>query len=776
MTASTSSTPAELARAIKQRWRKGEVPDAADALAGNSELRAFKAETLDLIYEEFWLRRANGERVDPEEFCAEYGARFPHWAKSIRVLVFSDAMLGCSPSVCDDIETLEESPEVCWPPTGTQLGRFKLIRVLGKGLFSCVYLATEESAGNRPVAVKISVEGGTDEAHTLGRLNHDHVVPILWADIDPATKMHVVCMPFLGSTTLEDVLFAAYPRLQGPPPVRATVITDAIRRTIRADDPPPDRLLAGPDLSRLSFVDGILRLAESLAKTLAFLHQQKLAHSDLKPSNILLTPSGQPLLLDFNLSISTRNSGVLVGGTPRYMPPEQLAACLEQRPLPVEAACRAELYSLAVILYELLTGRHPLEEVQPVGLKKNKLVRWFLDRLGQGRFRPLRELNPAVPRRIAELIDRCLSLNPEDRPVGMTVLAAELHHRRRRLLQPVLLATGSVLLLVGSALAIFSAAKPPIPAAVHRAAGRDDLEQGWQLARAGKNDEAAELLLKADQRLTSAIDAHVRLAGVNHGPWQDYLARGRAKMLLGQLGEEYRTNFTEAQLLFLEADRLVERLPPDQRPSMTQRAALWACLSYCYSRQGACSPAGFYGEKALEAGPRSAALLNNVGHAYMMRANVDRARRHLTEARRRDPNLLPALLNETHLALQCCLLALQAKPQVARQVKLPRWVFHQLNETIPRQVKNGNAKPAYLYAVAASVSVRIHEKESARRYLEQALRLGADIRHLANDPKIQQDRLLFDWLGSPEAKRLSCPLETSSLNFCLLDSLTAALP
>src|SRR6202023_2202391 len=119
---------------------------------------------------------------------------------------------------------------------------------------------------------------------------------------------------------------------------------------------------------------------------------------------------------------------------------------------------------------------------------------------------PLRELNPAVPRRIAELLDRCLSLDPKARPAGTRALVAALRRQRQRLLQP------------------------------------------------------------ADQRFAHAIDAHIRQAGVKHGQWRDYAGRGRAKMLLGDFGEDYQTCFTEAQSLFLEVNQILANLRADERP------------------------------------------------------------------------------------------------------------------------------------------------------------------------------------------------------------------
>ena len=79
-----------------------------------------------------------------------------------------------------------------------------------------------------------------------------------------------------------------------------------------------------PCLQQGTYVDGVVHLVAQLAEALQHTHQAGICHRDLKPSNVLLTPSGCPMLLDFNLSSDTQLEQTFVGGTLPYMAPEDL--------------------------------------------------------------------------------------------------------------------------------------------------------------------------------------------------------------------------------------------------------------------------------------------------------------------------------------------------------------------------------------------------------------------------------------------------------------------
>ena len=176
-------------------------------------------------------------------------------------------------------------------------------------------------------------------------------------------------------------------------------------------------------LPSLSYVDGILWLAMLLADGLAHAHGQGIVHRDLKPANILLTDRGQPMLLDFNLSeddkLHQSAAAARVGGTLPYMAPEQLSAFLDGKRHGDE---RSDIYSLGIILYELLTARYVVEN-------RDDSIQNLLRELIGGRGRPpsLRQWNPAVSPGAESIVHHCLELEPSRRYQSVHALSDDLH-------------------------------------------------------------------------------------------------------------------------------------------------------------------------------------------------------------------------------------------------------------------------------------------------------------------------------------------------------------
>src|SRR4029077_12001192 len=236
---------------------------------------------------------------------------------------------------------------------------FRVVRELGRGAFARVYLATEPALGGRSVVLKIGMRG-TAEAEILGRLRHDNIVPVYAMRQDMLTGMTVVCMPYLGATTLADVLEYAFAR-PGMPANAAILLQAAKPKAEEEESLGP--LKPSPILRSGTYVEGVLDMGVQLAEALAFVHERKIYHRDLKPTNVLVRPDGRPMLLDFNLSFDEQAQQQTLGGTLIYMAPEMLRVIEEKNAGPCLLDGRSDLYSLGVILYEMLSGEHPFEEV-----------------------------------------------------------------------------------------------------------------------------------------------------------------------------------------------------------------------------------------------------------------------------------------------------------------------------------------------------------------------------------------------------------------------------
>src|SRR5262245_13056106 len=249
-----------------------------------------RSAVLNAAYDEYCRRRDGGEALDPDEFCA----RFPNFRTSLHGLLRAHQFFQENPELVAQLGPAQ------WPEVGGTFLGFALRHELGRGTFARVFLAAETALGDRPVAVKVSQHGGV-EAETLGRLRHPNIVPVHSVQEDPVTSLTAVCMPYLGSATLCDVLDYA----DASPAGRhwAAGILRVVLNAGPAEEAPEASGRAPAVLRYGTFVDGVLHLAVQLADALAFVHGRGFCHGDLKPSNVLLSPDGRPMLLDFNLSV-----------------------------------------------------------------------------------------------------------------------------------------------------------------------------------------------------------------------------------------------------------------------------------------------------------------------------------------------------------------------------------------------------------------------------------------------------------------------------------------
>ena len=398
-----------------------------------------------------WSTSAPGSAAAPAVgvLPREQGSGAESWGESRRddqaVRLFHE------PYSCDS-EALRRLTDglTALPKVGDDFAGFRLIGELGSGAFGRVYLARQGDLADRPVALKVST-GCFAESQKLARLQHTYIVPVY--SFHRAGDLQAVCMPYFGATTLAGVLADLGQRQTLPASGKGLVSTLNSRRNrsgvrpavapaapvapSRIVESRPEPAADGPAtlttlrmLEGLTYVEAVLWIGGRLAEGLAHAHDRGVLHRDLKPANVLLTDEGQPMLLDFNLSEDIQAAGAAgahVGGTLPYMAPEHLTA-YQGRPAVVDA--RSDLYSLGVLLYELLTGRCPFEK--PGGPLESVLPLMIQDRL-----RPppsVRSLNPGATPAVDSILRRCLAPDPARRYQTARELQEDLD--RQRLHQP----------------------------------------------------------------------------------------------------------------------------------------------------------------------------------------------------------------------------------------------------------------------------------------------------------------------------------------------------
>jgi serine/threonine protein kinase len=268
-----------------------------------------------------------------------------------------------------------------------KLGRYEVVRELGKGAMGIVYLAKDPLIG-RLVALKtIRPAAGADddetkefqqrfvrEAQAAGILNHPAIVTVHDIGQDEGSGVSFIAMEYVEGSNLKEVL------AQGRP---------------------------------LTF-DDIGEIVAQIADALDFAHSKGIVHRDVKPANIILLEGNRAKIMDFGIAKIASGAANLTTtgqflGTPNYMAPEQIKGA------PVDG--RTDIFSLGICLYECLTRRKPFggDSLTSISYK-----------IVHEPFPPLHEINPQIPDGYEDVVTLCLAKDPAKRYQRAKDMAAAL--------------------------------------------------------------------------------------------------------------------------------------------------------------------------------------------------------------------------------------------------------------------------------------------------------------------------------------------------------------
>ncbi len=258
--------------------------------------------------------------------------------------------------------------------TGKTLGNYQIIERVGKGGMATVYKAYQPAL-DRQVAVKVIheqlasedieyVKRFQREAKVVASLRHPNIVQVF--DYGVENNLPYMVMEYLDGHTLKAELQALAAKGQPMP------------------------------------FDEVRRIFEAVASAVAYAHSQGLIHRDIKPANIFLTHKGEVILTDFGIArvaggTQYTASGVVIG-TPDYMSPEQCQGA--------HGDARSDIYSLGIVLYEMLTGRVPFEADTPLSV--------IMKHVSEPP-PPPRQINASIPEPVASVLMKTLAKEPDDR-------------------------------------------------------------------------------------------------------------------------------------------------------------------------------------------------------------------------------------------------------------------------------------------------------------------------------------------------------------------------
>ena len=325
------------------------------------EMGHLNQEQLQMCLNELELRRAKGQSARLEQILLLRG-------------------------LIDNLTLVQLIREASWRMSSNPMTkRYKIERKLGEGGMAVVYLALDQENGGRTVALKL-LKGAAEanetgkkrferEGRTMAGLDHPNLVKVY--DVGEADGRTYLAMEVLEGESFKDIL-----------------------------------------KNKTLDLETLLGVVEKVCRAVHYAHEQGIIHRDLKPGNIMLTPKGEPKVVDFGLARSADGGGTVLTntgmklGTPLYMAPEQVVGRREG------ITSQTDIYALGAILYEVLVGHPPHTGSSAVQVYQKILKHDPV---------PPSELNPSVPEALGRVALPALEKEPTRRQKTAAQLADQIH-------------------------------------------------------------------------------------------------------------------------------------------------------------------------------------------------------------------------------------------------------------------------------------------------------------------------------------------------------------
>ena len=366
--------------------------------SGNDNLTASSGgepdeERLGELINEFFDRRERGEDISQEAFLAEHAEH----AEALREhLVGLDLLAGMGASSKDATQPHDAAAQPkgssakAWStqsgPPLPDIPGYEIHKLLGRGGMGLVYKATHLST-KRSVALKVLLEGPLASDQARRRFEREIAVA--------AQLRHANIIPIYDSGACDGRMYYAMEY------VRGLSLGDYIKAH-KLDIP-----------SRL-------RLFQKLCQAVLHAHQHGVVHRDLKPSNILIDGEGEPHILDFGLAKAaayadnTTSITAQLIGTPAYMSPEQTSGD------PGAIDMRTDIYSLCVVLYEMLTGHMPYDTKASMGK--------LLEHIASTEPTPPAQYESKIDGELSAIVLKGLEKSKDQRYQSLDVLSSDIAH------------------------------------------------------------------------------------------------------------------------------------------------------------------------------------------------------------------------------------------------------------------------------------------------------------------------------------------------------------